>query len=155
MKSLKVVFWVFTAIVALSVVMGQLDAFQYRSYDLVYPTELKVEQKLDDEEMLNLLTMGHSVVDPEWYDYYVVTCTLQNDKAVDGSYSVNSAFYSNPSGSICSVLESLYSEGQQYAPYYVQVPAGDSVQIRMVLEVEKDAQTVSAWDNDDLIVSLG
>lgn len=153
MKALKAAFWTVTVIICLMIVAGNFSEFQLNSYDDVVPTELLVLQKLEGEE-LEMCTGNYSLVDANRHDYYLAVGTFYNHYAKNSYFSPTSSFYTDTDYGACAVVDSIFSAWQQYDPYYAEIPAGETVSIIMVMEVEPEATAILSRDNASLQADL-
>lgn len=80
--------------------------------------------------------------------------TFYNNYATNSFFNPNGTFYTDVEYGDCEVIDSIFSAWQQYDPYYAEIPAGETMSIMMVMEVEPEATAILSWDNDSLRADL-
>ena len=153
MKILGKLLWLATLVLVVGVVyLSSFDDLYFADYSRVHLTDITVEQRLDEAALQELCpNMG---VETEEYGYYLVSCTLQNESAVDGYFWADNAFHNSAETSYYSTLESTISTQQQTYSGTWLVPGGETVVARFVLLTGAEDTDVTASQYGSIVAQL-
>lgn len=130
----------------------QYDNLYYKDYSRVHLTDITVEQKLDEQQLQEICpNVG---VDTEEFGYYLLSCTLENESAVDGYFWADNAFCNSEQTSYYSTLDSIMAEQQQVYGGTWMVPGGETVVARFVLLTGAEDTDVTAPEHGSVVAQL-
>ncbi len=152
MRKLAKILWVvFLVGVCFSTIQEEMFRLQTKDYSNIHLTDIKAEQKLDENTIKQYLQK--TTANFELYDYYLMTISVENSTAV-GDYFFPEYTVSTSDKYSCNMYNiDTMSDGQlTYHSYYL--PAKEKITLKMVLQVPKGCKEVMSRKDSSVKTTL-